>query len=193
VQNGRLYLAPLITLTATAHLSPHSLERLHRPVQVLALQGGGHLDADARGALGHHREAEAGDEDPFRQQPLADPDRECRVADNSRAEVRGSPQLMFTPSVAYNRETAHSTGPAGLRKGLKTMIVHKKPVHADSAEHDRLPEPLELRPGPVDEEDLLDWEVWLDSPPPRPERTVVVRLDYAGRDAPLAVNPSLEV
>ena len=72
------------------------------------------------------------------------------------------------------------------------MIVQKELVHPEKTADDPLPESLDHRPGPVDEDDLLDWDVWLDSPPPRPERTVVVRLEYAGRDAPLAVNTSSE-
>lgn len=46
----------------------------------------------------------------------------------------------------------------------------------------------ELCPGPVDEEDLVDWDVWLASPPPRPERTITVRLEYVGRDTPLPIH-----
>jgi hypothetical protein len=77
-------------------------------------------------------------------------------------------------------------------RGESNVIVQKDLIHPDNTEHDQLSESVDLQPGPIDEEDLLDWNVWLDSPPPRPERTIVVRLEYAGRDAPRAVNTSWE-
>ncbi len=52
---------------------------------------------------------------------------------------------------------------------------------------EKLLEAVELHPGPADEEDLLGWDVWLESPPPRPERTITVTLEYLGRDTPLSV------
>jgi hypothetical protein len=72
------------------------------------------------------------------------------------------------------------------------VIVQKELAHPEKTEDARIPEAVDLRPGPVDEDDLLDWDVWLDSPPPRPERTVIVRLEYVGHDAPLAANTSSE-
>src|SRR5205823_2504841 len=49
---------------------PNPPEGLDRPLQVLGLEGRGHLDADSRCSLRNHRKAEAGDEDPFLEQPL---------------------------------------------------------------------------------------------------------------------------
>jgi hypothetical protein len=34
----------------------------------------------------------------------------------------------------------------------------------------------------ADSEDVLDWDVWLEAPPPRPGGTLSVRLEFAGRE-----------
>jgi hypothetical protein len=71
------------------------------------------------------------------------------------------------------------------------VTVQKERVHLNDPALDKLPEPVDLRPGRVDEDGVLDWDSWLDNSPPRPEQPIVVRLEYAGRDVPLAANPSL--
>jgi hypothetical protein len=52
---------------------------------------------------------------------------------------------------------------------------------------EELPDAAEPHPGHADEEDVLDWDVWLESPPPRPERTITVTPEYLGRDTPLCI------
>src|SRR5207244_13408130 len=72
------------TAAQKPNLSPHALECRHGAVQVLPLQRRRHLDADPGGALRYHGKAEAGDEDAFFEQPLADPDGECGVPHDDR-------------------------------------------------------------------------------------------------------------
>jgi hypothetical protein len=77
---------------------------------------------------------------------------------------------------------------AGTRESITSMIVQKELYHPNETEPGKPAEETDLRPGPVDESDLLDWDVYLESPPPRPERTVLVSLEYAGRDVPLPLH-----
>ena len=64
------------------------LEGRQCAVEVLRLERGGHLDADARRSLRDDRIAEAGHEDALLEQPAADLDREGRVPDDDRDDRR---------------------------------------------------------------------------------------------------------
>ncbi len=44
-----------------------------------------------------------------------------------------------------------------------------------------------------DEEDLLDWDAAIVTPPPRPSGTIRVRLIYKGRSKPMPVENPWEV
>lgn len=43
-----------------------------------------------------------------------------------------------------------------------------------------------------DEEDILDWDVAIINPPPRPSGTIRVKLKYRGRSKPIPINNSWE-
>lgn len=43
-------------------------------------------------------------------------------------------------------------------------------------------------PADVSAEEVLDWDVWLPTPPPRPSGTMTVRLEFVGRDRPIPVD-----
>ena len=38
-----------------------------------------------------------------------------------------------------------------------------------------------------DGDDTLDWDVWIEAPPPRPTGTILVKLEFAGRGKPAPV------
>src|SRR5438094_9386001 len=65
------------------HFFADTLKGSGSSIQVLPLQSSGHLDTDARRAFRDDREAEAGDEHASLQEPLADPDGECGIADDN--------------------------------------------------------------------------------------------------------------
>jgi hypothetical protein len=54
------------------------------------------------------------------------------------------------------------------------MVNRKKPA--------RNPAPPERA------EELLDWDAWLEEPPARPERAVLARFEYGGRDTPMPMD-----
>jgi hypothetical protein len=45
-----------------------------------------------------------------------------------------------------------------------------------------------IAPVPAPEEEILDWDVTIETPPPRPAGTIRVKLEYAGRSRPIPVS-----
>jgi len=88
----------------------HALEGGERPVHLRLCECGRHLDADARGAFGDDGEAEAGHEDAFFEEALADADGEGGLADDDRQD-RG---LALERPVAERDELLKETDAAAL-------------------------------------------------------------------------------
>ena len=71
-----------------AELAADFVERGVRPVEMLGLERGGHLDADPRRPFRDDGVPEARDEDAPLEQPLAEADRERGLAENDRDDRR---------------------------------------------------------------------------------------------------------
>jgi hypothetical protein len=51
-----------------------------------------------------------------------------------------------------------------------------------------LKDEMAKQPTPTERPDILDWDACLESPPPRPEGTIQVRMTYAGRSRPAPIS-----
>jgi hypothetical protein len=103
-----------------------------------------------------------------------------RVRREARCEARcGEAAKMTVPVNSESRDIAsRSWEPIDLEKGE---------AGADGRAGSRSESASPYALATAGEEGLLEWDVWLDVPA-RPERTLLARFEYVGRDRPLPVD-----
>ena len=87
--------------------------------------------------------------------------------------------------VQVNRSSFHRT--EATEKGLRESVVEDVSISKTRL----LPQQKDVDKSlasPVDyEEDALDWDFYLENPPPKPTATIELELEYGGRSKPIPV------
>ena len=90
--------------------------------------------------------------------------------------------LHFSNFCAIRLHTSHTSDKIVSKRSFKKSM---KTTHSKNTTNEKQKQRLAFPS--YDEEDILDWDAAIVTPPPRPSGTIRVRLIYKGRSKPMPV------